>query len=492
MRQTVRLLLIFAALALVASGCGSKSSSGSGLDTALSYVPKGAPLVVALDTNTHSSQYKQLNGLIAKFPGGGQVKQGFKSGFNRSSQLDYDRDFKPLLGHDLVIASTATGGIQAGGTKAYLVAWQVSDEGAAKKLVQLHSTKAGSVDGADIYRTAGGRFSTVKDGTLVSAASEADLTAALKRASGGDHMTESDFNNALGDLKHDALLRIVGNIQPLLSGPAGALARKIKWVAALRTYGATLSADPDGINSAFRLTTDSGGLQPSDLPLAGGPQSAPVVRRAGEIGIGLRSPGQLIKFAQTASQITNPAGYARYTRQKAKISKQLGVDVDRDVIGQLTGNAAFSIDLNGGFALRADLRDPAAAEATLKKAAPQLAKMARGNSNRLLKPGNGKGLYSLSQPNGKTIVFGVIGKSFVAASDAPRAAQFAGESASVVPGAKGSVVLASDARSLANAIAQKRGQGVVAQVITGSLGDLIGSVDTEPSGLSGQLKLHIK
>jgi len=57
------------------------------------------------------------------------------------------------------------------------------------------------------------------------------------------------------------------------------------------------------------------------------------------------------------------------------------------------------------------------------------------------------------------------GKSFVAATDAARAAQFAGESPSTVPGAKGSVVVATDARALANALAQQRGQGAAAQIV---------------------------
>jgi hypothetical protein len=86
----------------------------------------------------------------------------------------------------------------------------------------------------------------------------------------------------------------------------------------------------------------------------------------------------------------------------------------------------------------------------------------------------------------------VVGKSFVVATDAARAAQFAGQSPSTVNGAKGAFVLAFDARALANAAAAQRGQGVAAQLVTGSLGDLIGWVDSETSGLTGSFKLFIK
>lgn len=469
------LALAAVALVLVAAGCGTKSS-GSGLDTALSYVPKGAPLVVAIDTDPGGSQWQQVDKLIGKFPFGGQVKQQFKSAFSSRSGIDYDKDVKPLLGNDLVVAVTASPG--SGTPTPYVLAWKVGDEGAAKDLLQKNSSKAGT-------------FSVVKDGVFVAADTKADLEAALKRAGGGDHMTEQDFTDSLGDLDKDSLVRVTGDFQALLADQSAAAASKVKWLGALRTFGLTFRAESDGIALAFDAKTE-GGLQDKDLPLASGSQSAPVVRRAGEVGIGLRNPAQIVTFGQAVSQLTDPAGYANYTRQKAKLAKQLGVNIDRDVIGQLTGNSAVSIALNGDFALRADLRDPAAAEATLKKAAPRLVKIAKGKSLGLSTPKNGKGLYAIAQANGKKLVFGVVGKSFVAATDAARAAQFAGQSPSTVPGAKGSLVLASDARTLANAIAQRQGQGTAAQIVTGALGDLIGSIDAETSGITGNLKLHIK
>jgi hypothetical protein len=284
---------------------------------------------------------------------------------------------------------------------------------------------------------------------------------------------------------------VTGNIQALIAGdPSAAEARKVKWVSALRTFGATASAASDGIAFAFNVKTDAGSLTEKDLPIAGGSQAAPVVRRAGEIGFGIRNPAQLYVFGQEAARITDPAGYAKFLRDKAKASKDLGVNVDRDIFGQLTGNTEFSVALDGDFAMRADLSDPAAMEATLKKAAPNFNKAAK--SVKLTAPKSGKGFYTLTSSSGKKYVFGVVGKSFVVATDAARAAQFAGQSPSTVPGAKGSVVLAADARSVANAAAAQRGQGTAAQLITGSLGDLIGWVEAETSGLTGSLKLFIK
>jgi hypothetical protein len=253
-----------------------------------------------------------------------------------------------------------------------------------------------------------------------------------------------------------------------------------------------VSAASDGIEYAFNVKTDAGGLTENDLPIAGGPQAAPVVRRAGEIGFGLRNPAQLYTFGQAAARITDPAGYAKFVRDKAKASRQYGVNIDRDIIGQLTGNTAVSVALDGQFAVRADLRNPAAMEATLRKLAPNFKKLAKGKPVHVVAPKSGKGFYTIASATGKKYVFGVVGRSFVVATDAARAAQFAGQSPSNVSRAKGSFVVASDARALANAAAAQRGQGVAAQLITGSLGDLIGWVDAETSGLSGSLKLFIR
>jgi hypothetical protein len=492
MRRRTLTLLLPIALALVSAGCGSKASSGgTGLGAALDYVPKGAPLVVVVDTNTGDAQYQQLDRLIGKFPFGGQVKQAIKARLNSGSGVDYDRDVKPLLGNDLVIAVTAVAPA-ADATSPYIVAWKVKDVGAATRLIQRDETKVGTIEGADLYRSRSGTtFTTVKDGTLVAAGSQADIAAALKRSASGDHMTESDFDAALGDLNKQALVRVTGDFQQLLSGQRTAAARRVKWIAALRTFGASVSADPDGIGAGVRVRT-AAGLTALDLPLAEGAQAAPVVLRAGEVGIGLRDPARIFRFGETVAQVTDPAGYARFQRQKATVGRQLGIDVDRDLLGQLGGNASVSIALDGGFAMRADLRDPAAAIATLRKAAPRLAKVAKHGVLSVTPPAGGQGLYEITTATGKKLAFGVVGRTFVVATDPARAAQFAGESPSVVAGAKGALVVASDARALADAIAKRRGQGAAAQLVTGALGDLVGSLEAETGGLVGNLKLKVR
>jgi hypothetical protein len=484
-----RLAILLALLALVATGCGGNSSSSS-LDTALSYVPKDAAVVLAIDTNPDGDQWQQVDQLLGKFPFGGQVKQQAKAAFSARANLDYDKDIKPLLGNDIVYANFGPSGDET--PASFVFAWKLKDEAAARRLLQATTEKSPvTIQGLDVYGRPPTNFATIKDGTLVVADTFSALGAALKRPQ-GDHMTESDFNGSLGELNKDSLVRVTGDFQKLLSGsPQAPAVRKVKWLGALRTFAATLRADSDGIEYAFKFDTDSGGVTPNDLPLASGAAAPSVVKRAGEIGFGVRNPGQIVSFAQQAASVLNPTGYGKYVRDKAKLSKQLRVDVDRDLIGQLAGNATLSVAIDGGVAVRADLRDPASAAATLKKVAPRLVRVARkrGKTLTLSSAGN---LHVLTNPNGKKVVFGVVGNSFVVANDAARAAQIAGQSPSPVSGAKGSLVVYSDARALANAIAAKRGQGVAAQIVTSALGDLTGSVRSETNGITGSVKLQIK
>jgi hypothetical protein len=380
---------------------------------------------------------------------------------------------------------------QAGGARSYILSWTIDDEDAAKRFAERDGRKVEDIEGAQVYTERSGTYVALKGSTLIGTRTRSELVDALKLPS-GEHLTEDDFNKALGSLDKRALLRGVGDWGQLLRNASPAT-RKIKWIAAGRSSAFALSAEPDGIRYGFNVKND-GGLSEKDLPLASGAEAAPVIRRAGEIGFGIRNAAQLYKFFNQAVRVAAPASYAKFAREKGKLDRLFGVNVERDIIAQLSGNASMSVSLTGDFGMRADLRDPAAATKTLEQIAPRVNKRAakRGRTPPVKAPKNGKGFYTLTTPSGKKVTFGVVGKSFVLGTDPARAAQFAGESPTVVPGAKGSLVIASDARALANEVAKREGKGVAAQLVTGSLGDLIGSVETETSGITGSLKLFIK
>jgi hypothetical protein len=277
--------------------------------------------------------------------------------------------------------------------------------------------------------------------------------------------------------------------QAITASPGAADARKVKWVNGLRDVGLVVSAKSDGIEQIFKATTE--GVSEKDLPLAPGAQAAPVVRRASDVGFGLRNLAQIVTFWEAVGPATDPKGYADFQRRKQQANKTLGIDIDKDVIDQFQGDASLSVGIDGGFAVRSDLRDPKAFQATLRKAAPKLAKLGKKEHVAVVVPKKPDGFYALANAKGKKYVFAVIGGKFVLATDPGRASQFAGQSAGAVPGAKGSLAMAMDTRAIANQVAAKQGQSGAA-LITGSLGDFVGWVQTETSGMTGRFKLTIK
>ncbi len=84
---------------------------------------------------------------------------------------------------------------------------------------------------------------------------------------------------------------------------------------------------------------------------------------------GLRGLNQVAIFAQSAAQTISPGSFGDFERAKAQIGAQLGIDVDKDVIDQFSGDTTVAVSLDGGYALRAEPKDPAAFSKTLAKLA---------------------------------------------------------------------------------------------------------------------------
>ena len=88
---------------------------------------------------------------------------------------------------------------------------------------------------------------------------------------------------------------------------------------------------------------------------------------------------------------------------------------------------------------------------------------------------------------------------FVVASDAERAGEIALQDPEPVDGAEGALALRSDARALVNAVIRQFGpqlglsgvEGFGAQLFTGPLEDLTGSMSAETDGLRGRMKLAV-
>ena len=493
-----------ALFAILSAGCGGGGDSGSALDSALSYLPKDAPFAVAIDTDVEGDQYEALQALVTKFPFGEQVQDNLRQQLEQSSGgVNFNDDVKPALGNPFVVgAADARSFSGESGENAVVAAIKAEDKDALDELIDKTKVEEiGEESGATLYEDDGTIFA-VDDNIVVFAADRQRLTEALERADGDDHLDEDSFNEGLDGLPESALARVYVDVEAFLaSDPDSADARNIKWVDALRTLGLTVVAKDEGIDVDFRLRTE-GDLSDADLPIAPGEESPDVIKRKGEVGLGVRDLAHIVRFAENAGQAVDPAGFGDYAQAKKTIDRQLGVSLDEDLIGQLTGNVSASVSIDGKYAVRAELKDPRAFERTLAKVADVLPSFAEGaglGTVGLSKPKGSDDFYALAQPDGDAVVFGVIDDVLVVANDPAQASKLAGEEPVAVPGAKGSVVVSADAEELANILLGQFGPalglgelgGLGGALFTRPLGDLNGFVSASTDELRGKLTLAI-
>jgi uncharacterized protein DUF3352 len=496
-RLTASFALAGAVCSLALAGCGGGAAS-SPLDEALGYLPKDAPFAVAIETDLEGGQYRSLDRLVGKFPFGDQVKSSLKRSIEQDGDVDFERDVKPLLGNEFVVGAPDVRALTRGGNDKVVAALQAKDQGKLQDLVERQSAKEiGQKSGATLYEGQNGEPFAIKGDVLVVAGDRKLLEAALEQREDGDRLGEDAFNRALKGLPEDALARVYGDLEALIKDdPDARDARRVKWVGALRTLGLTASVEDDRIAVDFEVKTDPQGLSEADLPIASGEQSPAVVKRSGEIAFGVREPRQIFDFAQRAAQAANPSGFGQFEQAKRQIEQRLGVSIDDDLVGQLTKNAAVSVGVDGKFGLRAELKDPRAFERTLRKVAdvlPRVAEDLGGGRVGLAKPKRGEDFYALAQPDGDSVVFGVVNDVLVVANDPERAGRLAAASPGQVSDAKGAVVVSADAGQVAQAILRRLGglEGTLGGAVARPLGDLNGSASGDTEGISGRLTLGI-
>jgi hypothetical protein len=131
---------------------------------------------------------------------------------------------------------------------------------------------------------------------------------------------------------------------------------------------------------------------------------------------------------------------------------------------------------------------------------PSFAEGAGFGTVALSKPKAGEDFYALSDPDGDSVIFGVVDDVLVVANDARRAGALATTEPTEVDGAKGSVVVGADAEQLVNTLLQEFGPafgvpdlgGFGTGLLTRPLGDLNGYVNASTGELRGKLTLNVE
>jgi hypothetical protein len=231
-----------------------------------------------------------------------------------------------------------------------------------KKIPGLH--RAGSHDGASLYR-AGGAITLAVDGaTIVIGGSPSGVDSALDRHASGGGISSSQYAQAVTGLPQNSLIEAFGNLAGLLAAPGAAKARRVPWVAALRGYAFSVSANSSGLTFKYRLDTTGQSLTPAQLPLATS-TGAPTLAGTLPITVGVQDPAQIVAFAESVEQQTSPSGYAKFLRRQAAVRARTGVDL-KSLLKLATGSLIIASNTHTTMG-RLGVSNPGAAASTLSK-----------------------------------------------------------------------------------------------------------------------------
>jgi len=347
----MRRLLPFLVLAALLAGCGSASktsSTGGSIPAGASVVRAGVVAFVAVDSDTGSNQWKQLDELAQKFPGRDQAISKLKQQFTDQG-VDYDTDVKPALGPELDVAVVRAGNESS--TKAVALT-KPDDPAKFKALVAKLNAKDSSGDRA-VYREVDGWYAVSDSQASISRALEGNAPLA----------EDSDFKEAMDKLPGDALAKVYLDGQQLnaivpqssATGTAALGLDKLKYIAA------SASAEDDGVRVHGVTSGGPGGGDFASALIGGVPGDAFAL---------LDFDGQ-----STTDQLEKLKANPQAAATIAKFEKEYGVTLEQ-VLALVSGEVAFYARPGAvipELTLALDPKNQSAALATLDKLAAKLA-----------------------------------------------------------------------------------------------------------------------
>jgi hypothetical protein len=315
---------LLAALAVVAAGCGGGGGGGANaLPAAADVVPASAPVLISINTNFASPQWKNALALVPKFPSlSGLLRRG-----GRETGIDFERDVKPALGPevDVVFLDFANDGNDVVGltqpkNKAKLVA-------ALKKL-----------DAAD---DSGTTYTEDVNGWTVIADARSKIDS-FRRASSGDKLADvGTFKDAVSRLDAKAGVRayVAGEaVQRELDrglareGAPPALTRDD--LARLESISAAAWVERDGVRVETALATDPAANPKTYTPAL--PKSLPAGALLYISTANLADPARTIDELVARS---NPT----YETQKSRVETVVGLTLEGDVFPLISREQAIAV-----------------------------------------------------------------------------------------------------------------------------------------------------
>lgn len=371
--RRILLLLSLIAVALTA-GASLVRAQGSAdpLDAALGYLPADADAVAAVRTDVGGEQLLQLDAKLRRLDASEpatSISQAVRSAA-KEAHLNYDRNIKPLLGNELAVAI-----VSKGDDFSFVAAIKVPRMELIKAALKRPRAlgAGGRVLGKRVYRLEGGSLLAVNGDELVLTDSRRTLVAALRRRERPDRLTRDVFERRVGAPATPTVARGYVDAGRGLARELGAdtrTLRRLPWLDALRTIGFSGQASPSGLSGSVFFNTPARRLATRDLPLAAGAEPPLVVRRPREIVTAQRDVGRSAAFLLDLSRVADPRG--AFERRRRRVESASRVDLRRDLAAQFTGNSVLTTSPRGRWGWRADVRDPAALAATLRRLQPRL------------------------------------------------------------------------------------------------------------------------
>ena len=174
-----------------------------------------------------------------------------------------------------------------------------------------------------------------------------------------------------------------------------------------------------------------------------------MIKRKGQIGFGLRDPGQVVTFAENAGQAVDPAQFGSYETAKKTLETQLKINIQKDVIDQLQDGVSVSVAPSGGkVAVKGQVKDAAAFKKSLAKVTkllpadhPELHRQ-QAEDLALGRPLRGQTPHAARSPTGWWAT------PSCSPTARPRRGRWPRRPTATVPGAKGALAMQADAEQV--------------------------------------------
>jgi len=358
----LRLLLPVVLLAFLAAGCGGGSSNtgagGSSIPAGAGIVRGGLVGFVAIDSDTGSDQWQQLDKLAQKFPGRDRAIAHIEEELTKKG-LDYESDVKPALGPEVDLAIASAGTEQS----TRVVGLTEPDDPAKLEALVAKLNSSDSGDDDTVYRE-------LEDGWFAISDSQLAITSVLK----GNQTALADddtFKQAIGKLPGDALVkaffdgqRLSALVSQAAASGGGSVDPSLLGLDNLEYVAVSAGAEDDGI----RIRGASGG----------GPAGG------GETTLAAGVPGDAFALLDFLGQGTaDQLGRLKSSPQFAPVLEELeeyGVSFD-ELLSLLQGEVAFYARPGGvipELTLVLHPQDASTALATLDKLMEHLAAASGG------------------------------------------------------------------------------------------------------------------